>query len=211
MTIIILPSTVNVNNNIECLFQKNTNDRIQTYLRSVLQWLHKTNFKIILVENSGYNFDELNNEKELYKDRFEVITFKQNELESAQYLKNNISKGASEIYAINYGYYYSKMIKSDEFIIKVTARFFINELEEYLNQFDLNNYDCLTQQDRDRCELLGCHPKNFEYIFDVNIPERHIENVWKNRTSRYNNILICKTFIIEETQRGGMNEKYNNI
>ena len=86
---IILTSTVNINKKKSFLYQIDKNERINTYLKSILQWLNKTNFNIILVENSGYNFDELNNEKEIYKNRFEVITFKENELNDAKYLINN--------------------------------------------------------------------------------------------------------------------------
>ena len=75
---IILTSTVNINEKKAYIYQKNKDERINTYLKSILQWLNKTNFNIVLVENSGYNFNELNNEKKIYKDRFEVITFKQN-------------------------------------------------------------------------------------------------------------------------------------
>lgn len=177
----------------------------------------KTKFNIVLVENSGYHYDELNNEKEIYKNRFEVITFNENNLEQAQYLKRDRSKGSSEIFAINYAYYNSKLIHSSNFIIKITARFFIDELEQYLSLFDLNEYNCLTQQDRDRCEMVGSHYKYFPDIFNIYLIndnyqyEGHIENIWKLRTSRHKKILICKTFNITETQRGGVNETFTNI
>ena len=58
-TTIILTSTVNVNIKKSWLFQINKNDRLDTYLKSVKQWLENTKFNIILVENSGYNFNEL--------------------------------------------------------------------------------------------------------------------------------------------------------
>jgi hypothetical protein len=74
MTTIILTSTVNVNPSKDWIFQRDSSLRIQTYLKSILQWLTKTNFNIVLVENSGYSFDELNHEKQFYKHRFEVIT-----------------------------------------------------------------------------------------------------------------------------------------
>jgi hypothetical protein len=211
MTTIILTSTVNVNPCKSCIFQREPTLRIETYLKSILQWLTKTNFNIVLVENSGYYFDELNNEKEMYKNRFEVITFNEINLEEAQYLKANNSKGASEIFAINYAYLHSNLINSCNFIIKITARFFINDLEQYLGQFDLNDYDCLTQQNRDRCEMVGSHYRHFFDIFNVHITCCHIENVWKLRTSKYKKILICKTFNINETQRGGLEQKYTDI
>jgi hypothetical protein len=197
---IILTATVTVNK-LECLFQVDKNERINTYLKSILQWLHKTDFTIIIIENSGYTFEELNNEKKLYKNRFEVITFNESDELSALYLHDTISKSAHEIFAINYAFEHSKLIHSTNFIIKVTARFFV-PLKDYIEQYDLDKYDCLVQNNRDRCEIVGSHYKNFYSIFNKNINERHIENVWKKRTNMYNDILICKEFNIEETIRG---------
>lgn len=217
MTTIILTSTVNVNPCKSWVFQRDTNHRIETYLKSILQWLTKTNFNIVLVENSGYHYNELNNEKKIYKNRFEVITFNEINNKKALYLKTNPSKGASEIFAIRYAYNHSKLIHACNFIIKITARFFIDELEQYLSLFDLNDYDCLTQQNRDRCEMVGSHYKHFSDIFNIHLIndknkyDGHIENIWKLRTSKYKKILICKTFDINETQRGSVKQKYTTI
>lgn len=46
---------------------------------------------------------------------------------------------------------------------------------------------------------------------DKNQYDGHVENIFRLRTSKYNKILICKTFEITETQRGSYNQKYNNI
>ena len=218
-TTIILTSTVNVNETKSFIYQKDKNERLKTYLKSILQWLNKTNFNIVLVENSGYQFDELNEEKEKYKDRFEVITFKENEIDDAKYLMNDDSKGASEIFAINYAFNNSSLIKryDTNFIIKITARYFIPELESYLKKYDLNTYDCLTQNNRSRCEMIGSHIDNFSDIFNPELLDKnnnydgHIENIWKYRTSLYDKILVCKEFDIELTQRGGLNKVFLTI
>ena len=216
-TTIILTSTVNVNLNKCWLYQTDKNDRLQIYLKAILQWLHKTNFNIILVDNSGHNYDELNAEKELYKDRFEVIIFIENELDEAKYLENSPHKGASEIFSIDYAYRHSNIIKQSNFIIKITSRYFIPDLENYLSNYDLNNYDCLTQNTRLRCEMIGSHVKNFAYIFNIHLFNKdnqyicHIESLWEERTSDYANILVCEPFQIEPTQRGGINLVYIDI
>ena len=215
-TTIILTSTVNINPIKWWLFQRDKNDRLETYLKSILQWLSKTNFKVVLVENSGYNFEELNTEKELYKDRFEVITFVESELEESKILTENPHKGASEIFAINYGFQQSKIIKSSDFIIKITARYFIPDLEKYLKNYDLNECDCLTQNTRNRCEMVGSHVKNFDNIFNTHTFDKngqyvcHIESLYEERISEYTRILICDPFQIEPTQMGG-NEHINTV
>jgi len=57
---IILTTTVHVTQN--SAFQVNKTDRINTYLKSIHLWLKYTDFNIIVVENSGYLFEELDNE-----------------------------------------------------------------------------------------------------------------------------------------------------
>jgi hypothetical protein len=216
---IILTCTVHVKHPIDCIHQTDKNERLEVYLKSIIQWLYKTNFNVIVVENSGYTFDELINEKELFKNRFEVITFKENELDEASYLINDSSKGASEMFAINYAVRNSKTIQPTNFIIKITARYFISELEEYLNNVELDKYDCLTQQDRNRCEMVGCQYKNIASIFDKDINsdcfiggvKGPVEYSCINRTSKYSSILICKEFGIEKTQRGGWDCCYYTI
>ena len=164
---IILTATVNVNFNKFWLVQTDKNDRTAIYIKSVLQWLHNTNFNIILVENSGYQFEELTEEKKLYNHRFEIISFNENELPESQYLINNNSKGESELFSINYAFDNSRLIQHTQpfifqpFIIKITARYYIPELEKYLTSYDLNNYDCLTQNCSDRCEMVGSHYTRF--------------------------------------------------
>jgi hypothetical protein len=215
--VIILTSTVIVDLNKICVFQKNKHSRLETYVKSILKWLTTTQFNIVLVENSGYEFKELQYLLPKYVNRFEIISFKESELMKAQYLIGDKSKGTSELFAINYAYKNSKLIKniSPTFIIKITARYFIPELEEYLHAHILNDFDSLTQNDKDRCELVGCHSNNFTNVFDVKVvsPNGHVETDFKNRMLLYdtNKVLTCKTFFIEPTQRGGVNEIFSDI
>ena len=211
MTTIILTSTVNVHN-VSYLYEIDPENRIQTYLKSVKKWLYETNLNIVLVENSGYNFNELNLEKENFKSRFEFISFDEKQLPETKYLQEcRFGKGRHEIFAINYAYNHSKLLKSSTFIIKITGRFYIPEFETFLKKYNLNIYDCIVQNNRERCELVGSHIKNFNHIFDINIDQEHIEHVWRNRTSIYPNILICKIFKIQDTQRGGCPDIYTTI
>ena len=47
--------------NVDCYqaFQTNKQERINTYIKSIKNWLYNTNFNIVVVENSGYYFEEL--------------------------------------------------------------------------------------------------------------------------------------------------------
>lgn len=213
---ILLTSTVNVQNK-SYLFQTDKKERLNTYLKSIKKWLNNTTFNLVLVENSGYIFEELNDYLIKYKDRFEIISFEESKLDEAKYLKNNNSKGASEIFAINYAFNHSKLLQNSIFIIKVTARYFIPELEDYLKDYDLNKYDALRQNNISRCEIVGTHIKNFNKVFDLKILDEngkyngHVEAVFRYRISLLNNIITCKKFAIEPTQRGGLNQIFNEL
>jgi len=81
----------------------------------------------------------------------------------------------------------------------------------------LNGYSCLTQNNRGRCEMVGSHYKYFKYVFNLHLLNQHrrydgyVENIWFYRTSLFKNILVCKVFTIEETQRGGVDEWYTTL
>ena len=97
--VIILTTTVFIQNKV-CLFQRDPIERLKTYNKSINQWIKNSkNIKIIVVDNSGYLFNEF---KQYTSDTFEIITFNENTLPEAQHLIDNNSKGVSEIFSINY-------------------------------------------------------------------------------------------------------------
>jgi hypothetical protein len=137
--LIILTATVNVDFNKFFLFQTNPEERLLYYNKSIKQWLEKTNLKICVVENSGYIFPELEEYKDRYGSRFEIISYKESDLPLERRVLMGInSKGGSEICAINYAYENSKFKNSVDFIIKVTCRYFIPELERFLETSNLS-------------------------------------------------------------------------
>ena len=111
---IILTSTVNVNTSKSFIHQVNKEERLTAYLKSIKQWLYNTNLNIVLVENSGYPFEEFKDDLITYKDRFEIISYNECDLSYASLYFNNLvhirSKGASELVAINYVFEHSKLI-----------------------------------------------------------------------------------------------------
>jgi len=204
MVVIILTSTVFVQNKI-FLHQTNPQERIECYRKSIEQWLN-TNFKIIIVENSGYPFDEFKNN---ISERFEIISFNEQELPEASYLFGNDSKGASELFSINYSIRHSKIIELGDFIIKITARYFIPNFEEYL--YNLNQYDGLCQNDINRCEIVGCHYTKKEVLFDLNGVHPHIEFTYTSRIQSMDAIIILPVLEISPTQAGGYDIRYSSL
>lgn len=226
--LIILTCTVNVNYFKSWIYQSNPNDRLKCYLKSIKQWLELTNFKICVVENSGYTFPELVEYAEKYNDRFEIVTF--NELNLTDNLKHliyNSSKGASEIYSIIYAQKNTKFNKHTNFIIKITGRYFIPDLQDILIKLNIktntrhigisHNNDMiigLRQSDNSRCEIIGIHMLFFNLIFWFNLSDDdnkffpHVEDVYHNRFKLLNqdNIINLPKCKIEPTQMGGRNE-----
>ena len=223
--LIILTSTVNINPNKLFLFQTNPVERAECYIKAVKQWLDKTNLRICLVENSDYNYPELTDYLIKYENRFELLVF--NELthppDLQHYIYNN-SKGASELYAINYAYNNSKFKNSTQFIIKITARYFVDAFETFLinsnihtrckNAGIIDSPDmivALRQHHPARCEIVGCNISFIPNIFCMGMSDDdgnfypHVESLYQNRILLLNpkKVLICDEFIIEYTQRGG--------
>ena len=206
MNHILLTSTVNINEHKNFMFQKDKETRIKTYLKSIQNWLKCTTFFITLVENSNYDFPELEQIKEQYSYRFEYITYDEKQYK----VYNSLSKGISELFSIRYAFEHSERLKNAKYIIKITARYFIPELESYLKSINILEYECLVQHDIDRCEMVGARYDFFNTIFNYNTEYDHIEDYYKMITYSLKK-LKCKSLFIESTQRGSMNEIFTTI
>ncbi len=224
---IILTSTVSINPKKRFIYDTDGNSRLSTYVKSVKQWLDKTNFKIVLVENSGHTFPDLEEYFEKYKERFELISFREEDIDNDTFdsvgaqavrLPDDYlytSKGTSEMFAIYYAYLNSQLAKTAKFIIKVTCRYFVPEFENFLKTKNIDEYFALRQNNPDNCEIVGSHVNN---ISDIFMPghfrnsdgkwHHHIESVYKDRLITRvpeERIIVCDVFQIEPTQQGGCN------
>jgi hypothetical protein len=190
-------------------------DRIDSYVKSIKKWLYETSLNIVVVENSGYQFTEFDYEKELFKDRFEIISYNEYKLEDSTYLIDDYSKGSHELFSINYALSSSNLIYKYEcnFIIKVTGRFYIPELENYLKQHDLSKCKALRQDRHLNSQIVGSHIDSFDLIFDKNCvykPEYdkfendYVEILFKDRIDSLEpeTVLNCPVFNIEPTMAG---------
>ena len=208
--LIILTTTVNVCSNKYYIYQKCPQERLQNYLTSINQWI-KTGFNIVIVENSGYTFSEF---KE--NDKLQIISYKEKDIPECEYLLDNKSKGASELFAINYAFNKCKFKNETKFIIKVTGRYFIPDFENYLSRFLINcsNFEIICQNEPKRCEFLGCGVHSFNKLFNISLQQNdlrtcnHIEDLYYERINKFDKVLICKKMFIQPTQHGGI-EKIN--
>ena len=204
----------------------NPSDRLEFYLKSIKQWLDLTNFKICVIENSGYTFSELSEYTNKYNDRFEILTFNELNLTNGlEHLIYNNSKGASEMYSIIYAYSNTKFKNNINFVIKITGRYFIPDFQNFLIQVDIisntkhisihDNNDLiigLQQSNNMSCEILGIHILFFNIIYNFNLSDDnnifypHVEYIYSNRFKLLNQNKIIKlpVFKIEPTQMGGI-------
>lgn len=204
-TMIILTTTVFVQDKLY-IFQNNPEERINTYLTSINKWLNHTEFNILVVDNSGYTFPEFEE-----NERFQIISFKEQDLPEAIFLKENKSKGASELFSVNYSFNNCKFKEKSKYIIKITGRYFVPNFKEYLD-IDLNSFDIICQNGMNRCELIGCKKNHFDKLFNISLQQNdqsycnHIEFLYNERMNTFDKILICKQLQIEPTQQGGLNQ-----
>ncbi len=235
--ILILTATVNVHKDIAKLCQISPVKRIDAYTKAIKLWLDNTNFYIVVVDNSGYSFqDELKDYFIKYKHRFEVVYFdillepnKPNNKLNTKYLRklkwHKKSKGMLELYSINYAYENSKLIKDNnfDFFIKITARYYTKEFESIMSNFDTKRYNSIRQLKCifNRCELVGCNKKYFPILFDLNIDKIELPHVmyvefiyhYRHRTKIPKNTvyMLDKLKLPWNTQRGGSKHGYEYL
>jgi len=223
--LIILTTTVNINQYKTYIHQRGYEERLNTYMTSIRRWMEESQFNILVVENSGYEFKELDEFKEKYSERFDFVSFNEKDIAGEQ-LYTNQSKGISELYSIQTAYQNSKFFDKVEFIIKITGRYYIPNFFDYLldNNFFVrckvtghphvqNEVLALRQYNEYRCEVFGCNKNIFNFIFSFRTTCNYggcylgIEEVIQKRIKMLNQdyVFVCKQMFIQPTQQGGIN------
>ena len=195
---LILTTTINTQNHISWLKQRNSEERKQMYEEIIKLWLKNTNFKIVVVENSGSNFN-LEKNKNL-----EIISFTYPEKDKI-ILDKLEAKGQHEIYSIQYACNNSKFIKDSDYVIKITGRYFIPKLENLINKL-VNNQDCIRQSQKwrkmNRCEIVGCHKNIIDKIFYFPLKDDMMEQEMMNRMEKLKILELPKMKLHKPTKQG---------
>ena len=139
----------------------NDEERKKIYINSINKWLNNTSFDIFVVESSDYNFDEIKN------DRLYVHTFKFNEKlsSSSQYESRSILNILNNIKNNN-------KYNESTHILKVTGRYYLDNIEEVLNNLE-NNKDLYLQIHRNNdnkwqnSEYFGIRKELLEELADT--------------------------------------------
>lgn len=95
--------------------------RKKEYINAIKFYLERTPYKILIVDNSGYDFNvDFPNEG-----RLEALSF-------VETSKNIKGKGYGEILLMEYGFKHSKFIREADQIVKITGRHIIKNIEKLL-------------------------------------------------------------------------------
>ena len=205
---IILTSTINTNNNINFNNDKNKMDRLKRYNYSINHWINNTKLNIVLVENSGFTYPEL--EETSY---FEKIIYDVVKTREYNYLKNSKAKGQYECHSINYAFKHSNLLKKADYIIKVTGRFFPIELETVLYKNLHNNIRYIRQNNINKCEIVGCHKSCFNKLFNFPVSHNHVETSYRNiiKNNIPENILTLPTLNLPKKCVRGNGTSYDML
>lgn len=176
--VILLTMTVHVLSS-QKTGQVDANERKQMYIGVLRKWLDETKLHIVVIENSGYSFPEIEREP-----RLEIITFRENDIppDRQNFLRRCVDKGNHELFAIGYALDHSEKLRHCQFFIKVTGRYFVPMLETIDIPADL---EALAQSDPTRCEVLGCRRDKVGELFHFPSTDPHIEQTYERRINKF--------------------------
>jgi len=201
---ILLTTTVNTQKHISWLKQRNSEKRRKMYENIIKMWLDKTKFNIVVVENSGYSFDNL---KKYISNRFEIISFTYPKKDK-KILDKLVAKGQHEMYSIQYACNNSQLIKSSNFIVKITGRYFIPSLERILIKSLNKNIECIRQsllwRKMNRCEVVGCSTILIDKIFYFPLKNDEMEQEMMDRMKKFKKILNLPQMKLHKPTRQGV-------
>ncbi len=118
---------------IVLLKRNNPIARENDYIKAIKKWMDIQQFPIVFCENSGYNIDKIKNDIKNSEKKFEILQFKGNSF------PRELGKGYGETMIIDYAIKHSKLIKNSDYIIKVTGRYFIKNIEKMVNTLSRDN------------------------------------------------------------------------
>jgi hypothetical protein len=127
--IILLTACVNPQGMSYCALQ-NGNIRLNQYKDAIFFYLSNTKYRIVVVDNSGFDFsndfiDSIN------LGRLEVMCFYGNSYDKSR------GKGYGELSIIDYTFKNSKFINENSYIIKITGRIIVSNINEIIDKHHL--------------------------------------------------------------------------
>jgi hypothetical protein len=154
------------------------NERKQQYENSIRDWINKTTYPIFVVENSGHDFKNLQEEFK-NKNRLFVYSYK-----TTESVTNSIGEHKSLKYVLDNAQN-NEEYKKCQYILKVTGKYFLPNIENVLNDKTKPEYTIYLQkyrktnvvdpeQNYQNSEYFGMHKNTFnEFIYDSKIDGKY--------------------------------------
>jgi len=101
--------------------------REQHYLEAIAHYHQQTDLPILVVENTGHDFSPKLPQEIAQSKRVEFITYAGNDFPRER------GKGYGELELMNYGMLHSKLITDDTVIIKVTGRYRVLNIKDFIS------------------------------------------------------------------------------
>lgn len=125
---ILLTACVNPNGMSFTLLQ-NSELRLLHYINALNFYLINTDYKIVIVENTGVDLSTYVDKSWFENDRLEVLCFEGNNYNSKK------GKGYGEALIIKYAFEHSKTLMKSEYILKITGRYIILNITNTLMHY----------------------------------------------------------------------------
>ena len=191
--IVLLTTAVNNSNDAEY--------RKELYERQINRWLNETNYEIVVVESTGYDFP-------IQHERLHKIIFTITEefSSSTQYEAKSISYALKCIKNENY-------YKNCSHILKVTGRYFLENIENTLKNYEPGLDLYLQKHFSDgwqNSEYYGIRKKLFDLFVNPIIYENKLMESCLSNFARNKHICRIGTFP-NNVKRGGDNRLFENL
>jgi len=155
--VLLLTASVNIREMVYTAL-KDANIREQHYLEAISHYYTLTDIPILVVENTGHDFSDKLPSDIADSDRMEFISYSGNDFPREK------GKGYGELELMNYAMQHSKLIREDTLIIKVTGRYRVLNIKDFVNSArDLNYQTC-------QASYFKGQRKAFSGIFTVTRP-----------------------------------------
>mgnify|MGYP006995093844 CR=1 FL=1 len=124
--VILLTACVNPQGMSYTVLQ-NAKERLTQYKESIDYYVSSTTLKIVVVENTGFNFKSLFNNSSLY-DRVEFLTFQGNDFDKEK------GKGYGEAKILQYAFDNSIFLRSADMVVKISGRYITTNFEALMTR-----------------------------------------------------------------------------
>lgn len=123
--VLLLTASVNISNMVFTEL-KDASIREQHYLEAIVHYYQETDISIVVVENTGHDFSP----------KLPASIGSSNRIELLSYAGNNFpkekGKGYGELELMSYALQHSKLIKDDTSVIKVTGRYKVINIKDFV-------------------------------------------------------------------------------